>query len=60
MTLNIVSVDTADNRVFECALAAAADVIISGDKHLLNLHEFEAVTILTPDAFLKLLQQNAF
>ena len=55
ITLSVVTVDPSDNRVLECARAASAGYIISGDKHLLNLHEFEEIKILTPDSFLKLL-----
>ncbi|MCX5899890.1 MAG: putative toxin-antitoxin system toxin component, PIN family [Proteobacteria bacterium] len=55
IALSVLTADQADNRVLECALASAADYIISGDKHLLNLHEFEAIKIVTPDSFLKLL-----
>ena len=54
ITLSVVTVDPSDNRVLECALAASADYIISGDKHLLSLHEFETIKIVAPDAFLKI------
>jgi putative PIN family toxin of toxin-antitoxin system len=40
--------DPDDNRILECALAAGADVIVSGDGHLLRLASYEGVTILTP------------
>jgi putative PIN family toxin of toxin-antitoxin system len=53
IALSVLTADQADNRVLECALAASADYIISGDKHLLNLHEFEAIKIVTPVSFLK-------
>jgi len=52
--LSVLTTDESDNRVLECAQAASADYIISGDKHLLSLHEFEAIKILSPDSFLKL------
>ena len=42
-----------DNRILECALAADADVIVSGDRHLLKLGAHEGITILTPRDFLK-------
>jgi predicted nucleic acid-binding protein len=48
--------DPFDEMVLECALAAAADYIVSGDKkHLLPLREFRGVKIITADACLKLL-----
>jgi putative PIN family toxin of toxin-antitoxin system len=40
--------DPADDRILECALAACADAIVSGDSHLLILQRFRAVPILTP------------
>jgi len=47
--------DPFDEMVLECAIAADADCIVSGDKkHLLPLREFRGVKIITADAFLKL------
>jgi hypothetical protein len=39
--------DPADDKVLECALAADADFIVSGDKHLLKLREFRGIPIIT-------------
>jgi putative PIN family toxin of toxin-antitoxin system len=48
--------DPFDEMVLECALAAEADYLVSGDKkHLLPLREFRGVKIITADALLKLL-----
>lgn len=48
--------DPFDEMILECALAADADYIVSGDKkHLLPLREFRGIKILTADGFLKLL-----
>ncbi len=49
----IVQDDPDDNRVLECALAGGAQVIVSGDRHLLDLAEFEKIPILQPRAFLE-------
>jgi len=38
--------DDPDNRILECAILAQADYIVTGDKHLLDLVEFEGVKIL--------------
>ena len=51
--MNAVREDPDDNRILECALAADADVIVSGDRHLLKLGAYEGITILTPRDFLK-------
>ena len=46
-----VSEDPADNRVLEAAGAAAADVIVSGDHHLLALKEWQGIRVLSPADF---------
>jgi|SRR6059036_3032439 len=35
--VSVVREDEADNRILECALAAGADAIVTGDHHLLEL-----------------------
>lgn len=45
--------DPADNRFLECAVAAGAEAIVSGDHHLLALGTFRGIPILTPAAFLR-------
>ena len=42
--------DAKGNRCFELALAASADVIVSGDQDLLVLHPWRGVRILSPAA----------
>ena len=49
---NAVKEDPDDNRILECGLAASADVIVSGDGHLLRLTAYEGIAILTPREFL--------
>ena len=51
-TLSVVSDDEADNRILECALAARADTIVTGDRHLLQLRRFRGARITTPREFL--------
>jgi len=51
-SLSVVSDDEADNRILECALAAQADAIVTGDHHLLRLKRFRGVRITTPREFL--------
>ena len=50
--VNVIREDPADNRFLECAIAAEADAIVSGDHHLLALKEFRGIPIVTPAAFL--------
>ena len=52
--VNAVADDPDDNRVLECAVAAEADFIVSGDKHLLHLEQFHNIPILSPQQFLHL------
>lgn len=49
--LHIINEDEEDNKILECAIEARADIIVSGDKHLLNLDKFKKTRILTPKKF---------
>ncbi len=44
--------DPTDNRILECAVAAQADFLISGDHSLLELKNYQGITVLTPRQFL--------
>jgi predicted nucleic acid-binding protein len=50
--LNVVQADPADNRYLECAVEGGASYIVAGDKHLLDLKEYEGIVILPPAGFL--------
>jgi putative PIN family toxin of toxin-antitoxin system len=39
--------DDPDNRILECAIAGRADAIVTGDKALLGLREYQGVRILS-------------
>jgi putative PIN family toxin of toxin-antitoxin system len=52
-TISAISEDPADNKFIECAVAADAKYIISGDRHLLNLKAYKGIRILPPTEFLK-------
>lgn len=43
--------DLDDDKFFACALAARCPVIVSGDKHLLQVSGYGGVTVLKPRAF---------
>jgi putative PIN family toxin of toxin-antitoxin system len=51
-SVDVVREDEPDNRVLECALAARADVIVTGDQHLLKLKRFRDILIASPREFL--------
>ena len=44
--------DPDDDHVLGCAVAAAAQVLVTGDKDLLTPHPFRGVAIVTPAGFL--------
>ena len=45
--------DSEDNHVIEAALAARAEFIISGDKHLLELREWQDIHLISPAVFME-------
>ena len=51
--------DPDDDKFVESALIGNADVIVSGDHHLLELGAVESVPILTPRQFLQRLAKQA-
>ena len=48
--------DEPDNRILECAVAARAQFIVTGDRLMLELGEFECIRIVTLREFLDLLE----
>ena len=45
--------DPHDDKFIECAVAAKANVIVSGDGHLQKLKSYKSIQILSPAEFLK-------
>ena len=45
--------DPADEMVLACALDAGAEMIVSGDRHLLDLGSYRSISILTARQFLE-------
>ena len=58
LKLRAVNKDADDNKILECALEAGADIIVSGDKHLLELGKFKKTRILIPREFLDSLKEK--
>jgi len=46
--------DEPDNRILECAADAGADLIVTGDRHLLRLREFEGIAVVRLGDFLRM------
>jgi predicted nucleic acid-binding protein len=49
----VITADPDDDKVLACAKAAKAEVIASGDPHLLDLNEHEGIKILTVNQLLE-------
>lgn len=45
--------EEADNRILECAVAGRAEVLVTGDKGLLQLGNFEGIEIITLREYLR-------
>ena len=48
----VILADPDDDHVLACALAAQADVVVSGDRHLLQLGEYSAIPIMSADVLI--------
>jgi predicted nucleic acid-binding protein len=48
--------DPSDNHVLACAKEASAQFIVTGDRHLLQLGQYESIKILTASSFLKMMR----
>jgi uncharacterized protein len=46
--------DEPDNRILECAVDAHADVIVTGDRHLLQLRTYDRIAIVRLADFLRM------
>lgn len=54
--LSVVKDDPTDNKVIEAAVAANADYIVSGDRHLLGIGDYKGVKIVSPKEFVGLVR----
>ena len=55
--ISVVS-DETDNRVLECAVEGKANLIISGDKHLLKLKSYQNIPIQKPKYLTYLIEKE--
>jgi putative PIN family toxin of toxin-antitoxin system len=55
LALSVVVEDPEDNRYLECAVEGHANYIVSGDQDLLQLGSYQGILIVTPRAFLDML-----
>ena len=52
VTLHVIERDPDDDRVLECAVAAKAEFIVTGDSDLLDIGEYEGIEIIQVAEFL--------
>ena len=57
-SLNVVQNDPTDNKFLEAALAGNANLIVSGDDHLLEIKVFRNISIIKPRRFVEMLQSE--
>jgi putative PIN family toxin of toxin-antitoxin system len=50
--------DPQDEEVLACAVEGMADLIVSGDRHLLDLEEYQGIPIVTAREFLDQLREE--
>lgn len=55
--LEIVKADPSDNKFFEAAVAGNAQYIVSQDRHLLQVREYQNIQVLSPFEFLQKARQ---
>ena len=58
LTLTVITEDPPDDWYLECAAEGEAAYIVSGDRLLLRLEIYQGIPILTPRAFLEVLQRQ--
>jgi len=56
--VHAVQADPEDDKYPAAALEGRADVVVSGDHHLLDPQEYGGIPILTPRAFISLLPRR--
>jgi putative PIN family toxin of toxin-antitoxin system len=55
-----IKIDPADNRILECALAAVADYLITGNIKHFPFKKFQSTRIVSPQEFLVILGEAVF
>ena len=58
LTVSVIADDPEDNRYLECAVEGSANYIVSGDQDLLQLGSYQGIQIITPRAFLDVLDDS--
>ena len=53
ISAQVVAADPDDDMVLECAVAAGANLIVSGDSHLQAIQQWNSIRILSPAEFIR-------
>ena len=56
--IEIIKEDPTDNRIVECAAASGSEYLVSGDKHLLKIGQYQGVRIVPPADFLRVIEKE--
>jgi hypothetical protein len=56
--LTIIENDPDDNKFIECAVALAAEAVISGDKAVIGVGDYMGIKIFTPTEFLNFFEKR--
>lgn len=56
--LKVVSADSDDDMVVECAVVSGATHIVTGDKHLLSLGQYQSIAMVKATEFVTFLSQS--
>lgn len=55
--VKVIKDDPDDDKFITCALEGKADYIVSGDKHLLDIKEYQGIKIVATRQFIEVLQK---
>jgi len=56
--ISVIRTDPDDDKFIECAVAAKAEYIVSGDKHLLDLRNYQDIKIMKTVKFLEMFEEK--
>ncbi len=57
--LRVIERDPKDDMVIACTVVAQADYVVSRDRDLLDLGEYQGIQIVTPEAFIQYVRDKA-
>ena len=58
LDLHGIAPDPGDDKVISCAVEARADCIVTGDKRLQQVGEYQGIKIIDAESFIELLKEN--